>query len=159
MSQDIRSLLKLSKYVVFIGLFIFFIERVITAVGKLQEKAVGTSISKQSSHLLLYPSISFCVMNEEVMRYVIDGGLFASEQSYINIRKNNEQSQTIPVGSGPNLTEMVQEISIFDSNGTEHTISPIDSTTQTRDFEISQHVTFDKLFFLRNHVEWKVYYL
>ena len=96
-------------------------------------------------------------MSEEVMRYVIDGGLFASEQSYINIRKNNEQSQTIPVGSGPNLTEMVQEISIFDSNGTEHTISPIDSTTQTRDFEISQHVTFDKLPFLRNHVEWKVY--
>ena len=81
-------------------------------------------------------------MNKEVMRYMIDGRLYASEQAYINFLKNNEDSQTISVGSGPNLTEMVQEVSIFDSNGTMHAISPIDISAQSRDLEMSQHVNF-----------------
>ena len=152
MPQDLASLVKLSKYVVFVGLFIFFIVRVITAVDKLQSKAVGTSLSKQSSPLLLYPSISFCVMNKEVMRYMIDGRLYASEQAYINFVKNNEDSQTISLGSGPNLAEMVKEVSIFDSNGTMHPISPINISAQSRELEMSQHVNFAKLHFLTNHV-------
>ena len=145
MSQDLASLVKLSKYAVFLGLFIFFIVRVITAVEKLQNKAVGTSLSKQSSPLLLYPSISVCVMNKEVMRYMIDGRLYASEQAFINLMKNNEDSQTISLGSGPNLTEMVQEVSIFDSNGTMHAMSPVNISAQSRDLEISQHINLAKL--------------
>ena len=122
MSKFIAGLLRLSKYVVFSFLFLYFIIRVIKAVGKLQKGAIGTSISKQSSHILLYPSISVCTTNNQVMRYVADGKLYESEQSYINSMENNVTTN-YALGSGPNINDIVQSISTLNVNGTFHEMS------------------------------------
>ena len=56
------------------------------------------------------------------MRYVADGKLYESEQSYINSMENNVTTN-YALGSGPNINDIVQSISTLNVNGTFHEMS------------------------------------
>ena len=96
-------------------------------------KTIGTSISMESPKLLLYPSISVCSINDNVLPYFTDGKLYESGEAYLNFLDTNIMTP-YALASSPNLTEIIDAVNILDTNGTMHVMSPISSDGQNRDF-------------------------
>ena len=83
----------------------------------------------KNSDLMLYPSISACVMSTQI--YMRDGAIYESYPSYVYSVANN-MTGTYSFGQAPDMSKNLQTIRFMDFNGTPHVM---DSSNAYRGYE------------------------
>ena len=74
----------------------------------------------KNSDLMLYPSISACVMSSR--KFMRDGVVYQSYPSYVYSVANNITG-TYTIGQAPDLSKNLRTIKFMDVNGTRHVLN------------------------------------